>query len=96
MCSGGDSNPHASRRYHLKVVSLPISPPEHCSFKLHQYTKKLELVEFFAAYEADSVVSSADSVIISSAGTKSADDAKNPTKFRILRRISRVTFSRMK
>ena len=29
MCPGGDSNPHASRRYHLKVVSLPISPPGH-------------------------------------------------------------------
>ncbi|CAN0624793.1 conserved protein of unknown function [Burkholderia multivorans] len=28
-CSGGDLNPHASRRYPLKIVRLPISPPEH-------------------------------------------------------------------
>src|SRR5690349_13726078 len=26
-CPRGDSNPHASRRYHLKVVRLPIPPP---------------------------------------------------------------------
>ena len=32
-CPGGDSNPHALRRYHLKVVSLPISPPGHCASK---------------------------------------------------------------
>lgn len=27
LCPGQDSNLHASRRHHLKVVSLPISPP---------------------------------------------------------------------
>src|SRR6266511_1470508 len=26
VCGRGDLNPHASRRYHLKVVRLPISP----------------------------------------------------------------------
>src|SRR5690242_5660728 len=26
-CPRGDSNPHALRRYHLKVVRLPIPPP---------------------------------------------------------------------
>src|SRR5690606_28041604 len=26
-CPRGDSNPHSSRRYHLKVVRLPIPPP---------------------------------------------------------------------
>src|SRR5690606_34770918 len=26
-CPRGDSNPHDSRRYHLKVVRLPIPPP---------------------------------------------------------------------
>ena len=27
LCAGEDSNLHALRRYHLKVVRLPISPP---------------------------------------------------------------------
>ena len=27
MCPGQDLNLHALRRYHLKVVRLPISPP---------------------------------------------------------------------
>ena len=31
-CPGGDSNSHAIRRYHLKIVCLPIPPPGHsCS-----------------------------------------------------------------
>ena len=29
-CPREDSNLHALRRYHLKVVRLPISPPGHC------------------------------------------------------------------
>ena len=28
-CPGGDSNSHAIRRYHLKIVCLPIPPPGH-------------------------------------------------------------------
>src|SRR5690606_19697845 len=28
-CPRGDSNPYDSRRYHLKVVRLPIPPPGH-------------------------------------------------------------------
>ena len=28
-CGGGDLNPYASRRQHLKLVCLPISPPPH-------------------------------------------------------------------
>ena len=33
-CPGGDSNSHAIRRYHLKIVCLPIPPPGHsCSYR---------------------------------------------------------------
>ena len=28
-CGGGDLNPYALRRQHLKLVRLPISPPPH-------------------------------------------------------------------
>ena len=31
-CPGGDSNSHAIRRYHLKIVCLPIPPPGHSCF----------------------------------------------------------------
>ena len=30
-CAGEDSNLHALRRYHLKVVRLPVSPPAQIS-----------------------------------------------------------------
>ncbi len=37
-CGGGDLNPYALRRQHLKLVRLPISPPPHWS-ELHEYSK---------------------------------------------------------
>ena len=33
-CPGGDSNSHAIRRYHLKIVCLPIPPPGHSCFSI--------------------------------------------------------------
>lgn len=38
-CPGLDLNQQALRRYHLKVVSLPISPPGHFN-QLGDYTPK--------------------------------------------------------
>ena len=37
-CGGGDLNPNASRRQHLKLVSLPISQPPHRGV-LYEYSK---------------------------------------------------------
>ena len=40
-CGGGDLNPYASRRQHLKLVCLPISPPPHRG-ELYKYSKGRE------------------------------------------------------
>src|SRR3989344_3220232 len=37
LCPGEDSNLQALRHYHLKVASLPISPPGHAFILLHLY-----------------------------------------------------------